>query len=120
MSNLEEHEAEQAEITAAWEERNAPYQPRPCAVDAPWWYVTLTWDDWPEGGSFGTVVQADNHDDAERAAHWEMAGTRVDDGAFEDEAEVIDALIADWHLVDCFRLQDLFDMHRDKLKGLKP
>ena len=106
MSSLEAHEAEQAEITAAWQERNEPYQPRPHAPDAPRWYVTLTWDNWPEGGSYGAVVQADDSDDAEHNVRWEMAGTRVDDGCWEDEAEVIEAYGEEWHVVDCFKLDD--------------
>jgi len=116
MSNLEEHEAEQAEITAAWQERNEPYQPRPCAVDAPRWYVTITWDNWPEGGSYSAVVQADDEYDAEHAAHWEMAGTRVDSGAYADEAEVIEKHSRDWHVVDCFNL-DAFIIHHARTEA---
>ena len=25
-------------------------------------YVTLTWDNWPEGGSYGAVVEAKDHE----------------------------------------------------------
>ena len=39
----------------------------------PKFYVTATWHDFPEGGSYGNVVTADTHDEAERLLKLEMA-----------------------------------------------
>lgn len=81
-------------------------------------YVTLTWDNWPEGGSFGTVVMAEDHDKAIALAKLEMAHARLD-GYYESEAEVeadAQAMLAvlgrEWHVVDCFALNELLDNHR--------
>lgn len=110
----ERHEAEQDEITAAWQARNEPHMPRPHAPHAPRWYVTKTWDDWPEGGSFNTIVQADTYGDAEHAAIWEMAQSRADereDGC--DEAYIIGIYGHEWHTVDCFTVDGFIQNNRE-------
>ncbi len=79
------------------------------------WYVTLTWDDWPEGGSFGTTIEAADHDAAEHGAKREMALAKLNelqdeyDHLSEEAAlqEVLNDYADDWHLVDCFDL-DVF------------
>lgn len=111
MSNLEEHEAEQARITAEWEERAAPYLPAESAPDAPFWYVTVTWDNWPEGGSYGSVIRADDSDKAEAAVMWDMANCREE---FDHPADAIDSYGHEWHVVDCFKLDDFIEMHKEK------
>lgn len=81
------------------------------------WYVTLTWDDWPEGGSYGTVVQAETYDAAVATAKREMAETR--DDAFHSTPEeadaaaerLLEALGDEWHVVDCFKLDDFLAEH---------
>lgn len=114
MSNLEDHEAEQAEITAAWEARAEPYLPRP-VTNPKRFYVTLTWEDWPECGSFGTIVEADNWDDAEQTARWEMANHH--DG---DPLETIENIGYNWHLVDCWDLDEFIaDKRQDKCVSQK-
>lgn len=111
MSNLEDHEAEQAEITAEWEARAEPYLPRP-VTNPKRFYVTLTWDNWPEGGSFGTIVTADDWDDAEHAARWEMANHREE---FDHPVECIESCGDDWHLVDCWDLDEFIaEKRQDK------
>lgn len=43
------------------------------------YYVTLTWDNWPEGGSYGEVVEAETHDEAETIVRRMMAASRAED-----------------------------------------
>lgn len=43
----------------------------------PRFYVTMTWDDWPEGGSYGTVVEAPDHETATEMVRREMAASRA-------------------------------------------
>jgi hypothetical protein len=59
-------------------------------------YVSMTWEDWPEGGSYGTVVQALGHAAAESACKIEMADLRSEEDIDSDS----------WHLVDCFDLDE--------------
>jgi hypothetical protein len=104
MGNLETHEREQDAITAAWEVRFAQFDPgTPVAPEQ--FYVSLTWDNWPEGGSYGTRVMADTYEQAEAMAKLEMAGTRCD-----EDTDVLYWLEAyadsDWHLVDCFTVEE--------------
>lgn len=73
-------------------------------------YVTLTWDNWPEGGSYGTIVEAETHAEAEAAAKHEMAAIRAEEDEEYDEPAV-ERLLEEydyaWQVVDCFDL-DLF------------
>lgn len=75
-------------------------------------YVTLTWHDWPEGGSYGTVVEANDFDEAEELARAEMA---------ESYSEAIDYEVDpddyNWQVVDCFKVAD-FHKHNEALKLL--
>lgn len=41
-------------------------------------YVTMTWDDFPEGGSFGDVIEAETHEQAEAFCRRHMAATRTE------------------------------------------
>lgn len=108
MSNLEEHEAEQARITQEWEERAAPFLPEPPGPDAKRWYVTMTWDNWPEGGSYGATVTANDSEHAERIARWEMAQSREE---FDHPAEAYDSYSHEWYIVDCFLVEDFLARH---------
>lgn len=79
------------------------------------WYVTMTWDDWPEGGSYGTVVEAETYTDAVRACEDEMCMARgwstapdEDDGGFCQE------LVDQWAVVDCFDLDEFIANHTRK------
>lgn len=82
-------------------------------------YVSLTWDDWPEGGSFGTVVDAINYDEAERKARAEMATHRAEgrnsDLDEDEEPWTCERILAElgdeWHVVDCFPLDDFIRRH---------
>lgn len=71
-------------------------------------YVTLTWHDWPEGGSYGTVVDAESYAQAEELARAEMRAIYTEDSdGYEDQ----------WHLVDCFKVED-FPKHKEALRLL--
>jgi hypothetical protein len=59
------------------------------------YYVTMTWDDWPEGGSYGDIVWASGYDDAEKQVVAGMIESRGDD-----------TYQLEWHIVDCFPLDD--------------
>lgn len=83
----------------------------------PRFYVTKTWHDWPEGGSCGEVVEADDHAMAEHAMLEIMASYYADDGGFEpddwdveDSADIVPAIMKahgdEWHTVDCFNLDE--------------
>jgi hypothetical protein len=75
-------------------------------------YVTMTWDNWPEGGSFGTKVLAEDHADAERLCRRDMATHRASDDDEElDEFHYLDAYGDEWVTVDCFPLDDFIAMH---------
>ena len=78
----------------------------------PKFYVTMTWHDWPEGGSYGTVVEAKDHDEAHRLTLEEMATSYGEECGTDIVHEDYD-----WFLVDCFKLSD-FHNHREALKLL--
>jgi len=81
----------------------------------PKFYVTLTWHDWPEGGSYGTVVDAADHDTAEAYARLEMAGAYAEAVSYEDDVVTPEHVLATysdrWHVVDCWAVQDFLDQH---------
>lgn len=121
---LREHLAEQAEITTDYESRLALFQPRE-QVNPRSYYVTMTWDDWPEGGSYGTVVMADDETQAEAMAIMEMAQSRAEECEREPDDEASDIIwwledrAANWHVVDCFPLDDFITMHSAAAAPLK-
>ncbi len=70
------------------------------------YYVTMTWHDWPEGGSFGTVVEAQSYADAETLCREEMAACYG-----ETIEETVDPEDYDWHTVDCFEIEEFIKQH---------
>ena len=81
----------------------------------PRWYVTMTWDDWPEGGSFGCTVRAQDHNEAERMAKHLMAESRLNERD-EDvtEQSVFDVIAGnDWYIIDCFDLDAFIERHQN-------
>jgi hypothetical protein len=73
-------------------------------------YVTMTWDDFPEGGSFGTVIDAADHAEAEALCRREMAETRADE---DTSAEYyLEHYGPEWNVIDCFDLDDFIERHR--------
>lgn len=92
------------------------------------WYVTMTWDNWPEGGSYGTVIEAETSDEAEEICRDEMAEIRCEPGDLTDEDRAdpdfdpadydsepeywLKAYAHEWHLVDCFDLDEFIARHQ--------
>ncbi len=66
------------------------------------WYVTMTWDNWPEGGSFGTVVEAAAQEQAEALCRQAMADSRAETDYTPEY--YLENYSAEWHVVDCFPL----------------
>ena len=75
-------------------------------------YVTMTWDDWPEGGSYGTVIEAQSHEHAEKLCRQEMAQSRAE-GGDEHAGYYLENYADEWHTVDCFELGDFLERHGD-------
>ncbi len=65
------------------------------------WYVSMTWEDWPETGSYATVVIAATRDAAETECRKRMAAWGEDD-----------TYINDYHVVDCFDLDAFIEEHQ--------
>lgn len=74
-------------------------------------YVTLTWHDWPEGGSYGAIVEAKNPDEAEKLARAEMRATYLSNYPEVDD-DFLDERDMNWHLVDCFDIDDFIQQHK--------
>lgn len=86
------------------------------------WYVTMTWDDWPKCGSYGTIVEAENHQQAEEKCKLEMARHRAtNESERTDDAltceEVLGTWAGDWHTVDCFDLDEFINRHKRKARA---
>lgn len=94
-------------LAASYSGADAP-EPEPVR-----YYVTATWDDWPEGGSYGTVVEAASVEEAEALCRQEMAESRVEPGDDDDyDAEFYLATYGeDWEVVDCFPLDEFIARH---------
>lgn len=79
-------------------------------------YVTMTWDDWPEGGSYGTVIEADTPEEAQSLCRTEMANLRGEAvSGMDDEADAdfyLENFSDGWYLVDCFDLDEFIGNHR--------
>lgn len=77
------------------------------------YYVTKTWHDFPEGGSFGTVVEADSPEQAQQFCNNEMAATYAD--SYLDVGDGLDVAAehgGDWHTIDCFDLDAFIERHQ--------
>lgn len=78
------------------------------------YYVTMTWDNFPEGGSFGTVVHAKDYDEAEEMCRQEMAELRAHpfdegDGDLAKASYWFDSYANQWHVIDCYRVKDMIE-----------
>ncbi|TVR06647.1 MAG: hypothetical protein EA385_15120 [Salinarimonadaceae bacterium] len=91
------------------DERAAQHKP-PEAKSPKRFYVSITWEDWPNAGSFGDVVFADDAAHAEAVARWKMATARAEEDGC-DAYDVIRLHGDDWHVVDCFALDDFIREH---------
>jgi hypothetical protein len=77
------------------------------------YYVTATWHDFPEGGSFGTIVQAENYAAAEHACMLEMAQSYASE-IDEDPTLVFDGYSDSWTIIDCFDVDEFIEDKRQK------
>ncbi len=77
----------------------------------PRFYVTMTWDDWPEGGSYGTVIEAETSEQAETLCRQEMAATRAEDSDITAQ-DYLDDYSNEWVVVDCFDLDKFIEEHK--------
>lgn len=64
-------------------------------------YVSMTWDNWPEGGSYGNVIEANSEEEAEALCRQEMAESRASESGVYDAAYYLEHYAHDWHVVDC-------------------
>ena len=74
-------------------------------------YVTMTWHDFPDGGSYGTVVEARDHNHAEKLCRAEMAHFGSEEG-HQTEAEMLEYYGSDWVAIDCFDLDEFIESHK--------
>lgn len=66
-------------------------------------YLSLTWHNWPDGGSYGTTVEADTIAEAEELARREMADSIAGEG--DDPERIYNIYAHRWHVVDCFDVE---------------
>lgn len=77
-------------------------------------YVTKAWHDWPEGGSYGTIVETtEPGDDPEAMCAAEMAASQAndDDDPECDEAYYLAEYGDSWTTIDCFDLDNFIARH---------
>lgn len=73
------------------------------------YYVSMTWDDWPEGGSYATVIETDDGPKwAETECQAQMAAIMARNSTNPecDTAYFLEEYGDEWHVVDCFDLDD--------------
>jgi len=66
------------------------------------WYVTMTWENWPEDGAYGTIVEAVDEISAEAACANEMIAIRSN---AKDH-------VKQWHMLDCFDVDRFIEKHK--------
>ena len=76
-------------------------------------YVSMTWHDWPEGGSYGTVIKAMNHEEAKTLCRREMAES-LSYECDESIEELMENEGCKWCVVDCFELDQFILNHTQK------
>jgi len=74
------------------------------------YYVTVTWDNFPEGDSFGEITEASNPAEAVENTYASMAATREDEDTSADE--IRDMFEHEWHVIDCFDLDEFIEMNK--------
>ena len=73
----------------------------------------MTWEDWPEGGSFGTIIEAPDHETAESLCRDEAEGMRGDPDVIGEENHP-HPYREDWHTVDCWDVDEFIANHQRK------
>jgi len=79
-------------------------------------YVTMTWDNWPEGGSYGEIIEAENDHEAEASCRQMMAESRAGDpddkdydAEFDSPEYYLEAYADEWEIVDCYDIENQVD-----------
>lgn len=87
------------------------------------YYVSMTWDDWPEGGTYTTLVDAESDEEALAKVKRQMAEARIFDDEEYDEEYTRDMAIDEclegygdaWHEVECLPIDDFIE-HLQQIK----
>lgn len=66
------------------------------------YYVCRAWHDFPEGGTYATLVMAASDDEAGRACLEEMAVNYIDPDEGPTVEDWCDEWMDDCHVIDCF------------------
>lgn len=85
------------------------------------YYVSKTWEDFPEGGSYGTIAEAHSYEEAEELCDYEMAQFRATNAGWQGDTEDNDPTVTpeyylehysdEWDTVDCFDLDEFIVRH---------
>lgn len=80
----------------------------------PRFYVSMTWEDWPEGGSFVGTTEAASDEEAVSKVMDAMALARTEgmDGELATPEYWLLEYGEDWELVDCFNIDEFIEEHR--------
>ena len=96
-------------------EQTLNFGPEPPAPGLKQFYVTKGWDNFPEGGTCGEIIWAKDYADAEEQMTEIMIGYRLDDDPGDPHHEdYIRSLTGEWHTVDCYPLEGLFEFLKTK------
>lgn len=61
--------------------------------------ILLSWDNFPEGGTYGTAIEAENSDEAEKLARIEMAELRCAESG-DDPQDFLSQYGDEWDVLD--------------------
>lgn len=75
-------------------------------------YVTMTWEEWPDQGAYTAIVDATDSEDATRTVMHMMAANRGRHDEVLDED--LDAVLEheDWHVAVCFNIDEFIAEHK--------
>lgn len=80
-------------------------------------YVTMGWEDFPEGGTYGDVIEAADQDAAIEQCKKDMAACRADGNAEDaeaDAAEILEEYNNNWTNIDCWDVDEFIERHGPK------
>lgn len=83
-------------------------------------YVTMTWHGFPEGGTYGAVIEAANATEAEADCRLEMANHGFDPECDKCAEDLVKQYENDWHVVDCFDLDAFIAEHTITAEPAEP
>lgn len=84
------------------------------------YFVLAAWHDWPEGGTFGTIVEANGYSSAERKCHREMALAEIDSVSADERMTWAEAYSNqdEWTILECWPVRDFIARHIEGLQSL--